>query len=59
MRDLVLRDKDGDAWVYVGNGRYEMCSLVQGGGEWSTPWTRDAIEAAYGPVIVEFSEEEK
>jgi hypothetical protein len=58
--DLVLRDFDGDAWVYIGNGMYVQPHEIQKGRSYvlSNSDTRETIEKDFGPVTVEWSEDE-
>lgn len=50
--DLVLRDCDGDAWVYVGGGKYAGATDVQDGHDYAGEFTREEIEDATGGATV-------
>lgn len=58
--DLVLRDRDGDVWMYIGRGAYACAKdMLDVDAEYAArhSYPREQIEEQYGPVAVEFREE--
>lgn len=53
--DLVLRDSEGDAWVYIGGDAYALATDVQRGEKYAERYsmTREQIESSAGAVVTE------
>jgi hypothetical protein len=58
---LVVRDSDGDAWVYIGKGRWVQPAEIQRGEKYVEQWAIDGddLEASYGPLVTEWAASEE
>lgn len=56
--DLVLRDRDGDAWVRLGGSYYALAADVQRGAKYAElhRYHRTQLEEDYDPITVEYWE---
>lgn len=54
---LVVRDRDGDAWVYIGEGRWVQPEEIQKGRKYMERWAipLEEVERLYGPLVTEWA----